>query len=149
MNTTGSRTVPNEILLEQVSDLLALGKRVKLRANGHSMRPFIRHGVDEIELTSPTELRRGDIALALTGSHGYVLHRIVGLHGDTVVLAGDGNLYQEERCRRQDVLGKAVSAARNGKTRSLTSRRTRLAAGMWRRMLPLRRGLNIIKRLID
>lgn len=149
MKPDNRRIISNGILLDHVSALLAEGKRVRIRARGGSMRPFICDRTDVIELVPPGDLRRGDIVLAGSGKDGYTLHRIIQLVGDSVVLAGDGNLYQEERFRRSDICGQAVGVIRNGKRHSLISRRSRLEARIWRGLLPMRRAMNILKRLIN
>ena len=117
----GSRTIANEELLDEVSRRLAEGKRVKLRAKGDSMRPFIRGGEDIIVLAPPPEHpRRGDIVLArCADDRRWVIHRVVGEKDGMIVLAGDGNLYGKELCRRDEVYGMAVAVISRGKERSL------------------------------
>lgn len=140
MNDT--RTIANETLLPQVCRLLEQGRRVKLHAKGNSMQPFIDGERDTLVLVPPpARLRRGDVVLACTDGDGYVVHRIVRLHGDRVVLMGDGNLARCETCSRSGIRGYVTARIRCGKSRSLSSPDVRAAAFLWWLLLPVRRYL--------
>lgn len=142
------RTIANEILLGEAEALLREGKRVKLRARGESMRPFIHGGEDMLVVTPTRELKEGDIALARMSGGEYVAHRIVEINGDRVTIMGDGNLYGREVCGREDVVGNVSSIIRDGREISMTSGRARMLARGWRMMLPLRRLWHKINMLI-
>ena len=57
-------TLPNESMLSEVTSLLQTGHRVKLRARGNSMLPFITGDRDSIILLKKKTVHRGDIVLA-------------------------------------------------------------------------------------
>lgn len=124
--------IANDVLLAEVCAALAAGKQVRLRVKGHSMRPLIRGDADTLVLVPPGVLRKGDVVLARIGGDRYVVHRIVGIDGDSITMKGDGNLYRTEECRRKDISGKAMAVIRNGKQRSLTSFGAMLHARLWR-----------------
>lgn len=133
-------TIANSELLGEICALLTEGKRVKIRAKGDSMHPFIRGDEDIIVLAPvPEKLRKGDIVLARIAGGDYVIHRIVNKSADRLVLAGDGNLFRRETCRLRDVGGIAVALIRNCGERSLTSHRARIAASVRLSTLPVRR----------
>ena len=96
--------LPNEVLLGQVSQLLAEGREVVITPKGKSMLPFIRGDVDRVKLQRPGVLRVGDIVLAYVEGR-YVLHRIVAMKEDKVTLMGDGNLNNYEQVSCSDVAG--------------------------------------------
>lgn len=131
--------IANGLLLREVCTLLAEGRRVKLRAKGGSMRPFIRGGEDILVLSPPMQLRRGDIVLARKSADEYVVHRIVRMTRGCIVLAGDANLYLREECRPEDICGVAETLIRHGRQRSLTAPSARLYALVWHSLLPFRR----------
>ncbi|MDE6692515.1 MAG: S24/S26 family peptidase [Muribaculaceae bacterium] len=124
--------IANDALLAEVCAALAAGKQVRLRAKGHSMRPLIRGDSDTLVLVPVTGLREGDVVLARVSDGSYVVHRIVGMRGDSITLMGDANLYRIEECRRKDICGKAVGVIRDGKQRSLTSFGAKLSIRLWR-----------------
>lgn len=136
---TGSRTIANDVLIGQVCSLLAEGKRVKLRAKGESMRPFIKGDEDILLLAPSRALRRGDVVVALTDEDRYVVHRVVGIKGDRVLLCGDGNLFRRETCHRCRIYGIVEAVVREGRERSMTALAPRMLAFGWRLLLPFRR----------
>jgi hypothetical protein len=99
--------LPNNVLLDEVAQLLGEGREVVMTPKGRSMLPFIRGEVDQIKLRRPDRLEVGDIVLAYFGNR-YLLHRIVAIHGDEIVLMGDGNLRGTEQGDRSHVVGKVV-----------------------------------------
>ena len=140
------RTIANDQLLGEVCTLLAAGKKVKIRAKGDSMRPFI-HGDKDALLLAPVEaLHTGDIVLARISEGRYILHRIIAISGDQITLMGDGNLFKTEHCNISDIYGIAVTAIRHGEERSLVSFKSRLYAKAWHMLLPIRQIFNFSKR---
>ena len=130
------KTLPNEIFFAEVEQLLSEGRDVVITVQGNSMRPFILNGRTRAVLAAcdRTTLTEGDVVLfRYRGRH--VLHRIVERHGDDLVLAGDGNYRQQERCRTQDVAArmKAVISA-GGRTTDCDSRPWRWSSAVWLRL---------------
>ena len=108
--------VPNALLLAEVSTLLDEGKEVELLTKGCSMLPFIVGDKDSVRLRK-CAWAQGDAVLAeLTPGH-FVLRRVLSIDRECVILKGDGNLSGTERCRPQDVRGKAVEVIKSGKKR--------------------------------
>ena len=143
-----THVLPNDILLKEVCQLLAQGKNVKLRAKGNSMRPFIRGNIDTLLLSPPTTFRKGDIVLAKTENDSYLVHRIIKINKSSLLLAGDNNLYQQEKCDKTNIFGTVNALIRNGKKHNLTTPTSRLSALIWHHLLPLRRCLHKLKSLL-
>ncbi|MBQ0122725.1 MAG: S24/S26 family peptidase [Bacteroidales bacterium] len=144
MKTADSITVDNEILLSEVGRLLKEGHEVIITAKGGSMMPFIVGGRDSVALTYCSEPAVGDIVLARLKEGCYVMHRIVAIEGDSLSLMGDGNLCGGERCRKEDLLGKAVAVIKPS-GRRIAPRSGRI----WLRLKPLRRYiLGIYRRIL-
>lgn len=137
-----NKIIANEALLSEVCSLLAKGKQVRLAAKGNSMQPFI-NGATDVLVIAPADgsLHRGDIVLARPEGGNYVVHRIVGLDGDTVLLMGDGNLAFRETCTVADVKGRVVEIIRKGKRRNQLAPAMRVGVGLWMWLLPVRRYL--------
>ena len=129
------RTVPNEILLGEVTAVLQDGREAVIIPTGNSMLPFIRGGVDRVILRKLPSVAVGDIVLAKIGGN-YILHRLIARDGDAITLMGDGNLRGTESCRPQDILGTVTGIIR-------PSGRTRLPGKgrLWRILRPFRRYL--------
>ena len=108
------RTVPNSILLGEVSALLSEGRPVVIMTKGNSMLPFIRGEKDSVCLEAPADLASGDIVLAQVRPGLYVLHRFLGESDGTATLKGDGNLVSTESCPVEAVCGKVSRIIRGG-----------------------------------
>lgn len=133
--------ISNSQFFEEVARMLSEGATVTIPTLGSSMLPFIKGGRDKVALRSPQGIRRGDIVLARLEGNRYVLHRIYRLSEDRVTLMGDGNLQAVENCASCCVIGVAVKIIRGGREVDCRSRKERLKAAIWRRLLPLRRYL--------
>ena len=100
-----NRTLPNEILLGEISSLLEEGREVVFTPKGTSMLPFIRGGRDSVTLKKMDQVRVGDIVLAHLPDSRYVLHRVVKvLPGDVFYIIGD-NTVSGEYVKFENILG--------------------------------------------
>ena len=140
--------LPNERFLPIVREAIAQGEHAVISVKGYSMRPFLEHLRDKVQLGPFTELHVGDAVLAEISKGHFVLHRIIELQGDAVTLMGDGNVRGTESCRVSDVCGVVEKYIRPGNHVLLASdprlqRRIRL----WRRLLPVRRWLLFVYRM--
>lgn len=136
-----------DIVVLEAIRLLEMGKRVTLPVNGKSMLPFILGGIESVELVKENGLKVGDIVLAWVNNAYYVVHRIVQIKDCHVCLMGDGNLRGVEHCLLSDVAAKADYIVDcNGIRHYLYTPQKRLAAFVWRILLPIRRWLLAIYR---
>lgn len=97
--------LPNEIMLGEVSRMLADGKEVVIMTKGFSMLPFIKGDYDSVVLVRKDVLRPGEIALGEVAKGVYVLHRIRKVLPGGIIMKGDGNLRGTEKCRTANVCG--------------------------------------------
>lgn len=132
-------TLPNEILLSQVSQLLSEGHAVTIQAKGRSMFPFITGGRDSVILQKADNIQIGDIVLASLTDRGYILHRIFDITEKGITLMGDGNAYQKEECRLEDIAGKVVKIIRNARYVDCSSSSEQYKVRIWRMLLPIRK----------
>ena len=134
-----NKTLPNEVLLEEIRALLDEGREVAFTPKGTSMLPFIRGGRDSVTLKKLDSVEVGDIVLVRLPDNRYVLHRVWSLDGDRLELMGDGNLAGIEKCRLGDVIGTAIMVSGHKPTRGR----------VWRLLKPVRRYLlGIYRRII-
>ncbi|MBO4570953.1 MAG: S24/S26 family peptidase [Bacteroidales bacterium] len=128
------RTIPNDILLGEVTTLLAEGQEVVLLTKGGSMMPFLRSEKDSVALRKRDDVEVGDIVLAHLGEGRYVLHRIISVDGDRLTLMGDGNLKGTENCRKEDVSGTVVRIIKDSGREFVPGK-----GRFWRFLKPVRR----------
>lgn len=141
------KPVPNAALFSEVRQLLAGGCNVTILARGNSMFPFIRDGLDKVQLSavrSPDgavcSFSTGDILLCEIESGHYVLHRLVRNENGILTLMGDGNLRGTEKCTAGNVVARAVAIIRpDGTTVSCSGHTEMQRARTWHRLLPFRR----------
>ena len=95
---TVRKTLPNDIMLGSVRELIKEGHPVVIMTKGVSMLPFIEGKKDSVLLVAPEDLKRGDIALAEVSEGRFVLHRVLSADEGTLVLQGDGNRRGREVC---------------------------------------------------
>lgn len=117
--------IRNDIFFAEILARIAEGKRPRIRPKGLSMLPFIRGGVDTIDLAalSPESYQVGRIVLARI-DRGYLVHRIERIDGDRFTLRGDGNRIQREECTRAQILAEMVEVQRG-------KRRIRPGSRLW------------------
>lgn len=140
------KTLPNDILLGEVSRLVAEGESVTIMTKGVSMHPFIRGGRDSVRLEKPSVLKPGMIALAQIRPGVYVLHRIIAMEGDEVTLMGDGNIAGVEKCRICDVKAVVASVIKPRGEVDPSSGKHQRQARIWKSLLPARRWLLAVYR---
>jgi len=110
-----SVSIPNEIMLATVSDILRDGGTVEMSVKGNSMSPFIRNGRDSVKLKLLSDVQVGDIVLAELMPGHYVVHRIHSIDDRKLTLKGDGNLDATESCTRDDVRGTVIGIVKPGR----------------------------------
>ena len=141
---TEKRVIPNEILLGEVTSLLAEGQEVVLLTKGGSMMPFLRSERDSVALRKLDKVEVGDIVLAHLGGGRYVLHRIIAIDGDNVTLMGDGNIKGTESCLKSDISGTVVRILKASGKEYVPGK-----GRWWRALKPFRRYiLGVYRRII-
>lgn len=143
--------IENSAYFKAVEDSLIRFGSVRIRVKGTSMQPLLRDNIDEVTLTpcSSKDLKRLDIAL-FRYHEGYILHRLIGREGESLVFQGDNSIHAKECCRESDVIAKVTdihrsyplplrliySSPRATRLLSLLRRAMRLILSKIRRMLP-------------
>lgn len=143
-----------DIATADITELLEEGSTFKIVVRGYSMLPLLGFGRDTIILRRvyPSEDISGRIAMFRNDNGRIVVHRIIGINSGIVSLRGDGNLYQVEQCRREEIIAVLESVVReSGKEISCTSRRWHRRERLWL-STPLwmrRYALAILRRVAD
>lgn len=139
----------NAELIPEIVRLLEEGHTVTLKLKGYSMRPYLENGRDKALLIKAVNVKKGDAVLAEVSKGVYVLHRIVGIHGDRVTLRGDGNL-TDEHCMRTDIKGFAVGFYRKGRRHleKTNSIKWWIYSWLWMGLFPVRRYLLALYRRV-
>ena len=136
-----TKIIQNNLFFLEVANRIAEGERVRIRAKGNSMLPFIRDIKDEIILEKPNgqSFQKGRLLLVRLTDERYVLHRVKKIDDTRILLHGDGNLDAFEISTTKDVIAEATTVLRNGKTIERGSFRWNLYHYLWPRNLLVRR----------
>ena len=141
--------VNNSEMMSEVDRLISEGQYVTLRTKGSSMLPFIRGDRDNVILVKDDNFKMYDIALAEVEKNKFVIHRIVSIYQDQVTLMGDGNSDSCEICTTDKVIAIAAKVVDdNGRGFNCRSHWHRFKVRVWWSLLPLRRYLLAIYKLI-
>ena len=140
--------VQNTLIFSEVAKLVSEGGRVTLKTKGNSMLPFIRGGRDSVVLVKIDDIKLYDIVLAVVGNNQYVLHRVIDISGNQLTLMGDGNIKGCEKCSTENVIATAVEIIGSNKRYNCRSEQHIRKAIFWKKLLPLRRFLLAIYKLI-
>ena len=133
--------LPNDKFLPLVRKAIAGGERAIISVKGYSMRPFLEHLRDKVELAPWRELHVGDAILAEIAPGHFVLHRIIDIDEHRhITLMGDGNLRGTEHCTVADVCGIVTKYIRpNGHVLLADDPKLCRKIRLWRKLLPIRR----------
>lgn len=128
-------------MMEEIRSMISEGMSVTITVKGNSMNPFIVDRRDQITLGpfEESELRRGCVALVRDVRGEYLVHRIIGREGDTVILLGDGNLRATEKALVSEVIAVVRSIERKGRSISTESFLWRAYSWVWMALKPVRR----------
>lgn len=126
--------LPSHELVALIEVALERGARVRFRATGGSMVPFLRHhDVVELERVSHSQYRPGDIVLAQRSDGGYVLHRIVRLAEGRGLVASDGG-QTDGWIPFDNMVARARAVQRRGRWLRLDTPLARHAGLLWARI---------------
>lgn len=136
-------SVPNDLLLAQVEELIAGGRHVTIKVRGNSMNPFFIDRRDNVILSPFTkrDLQVGAIILARDTTGRFILHRIIRIEGNDITMMGDGNWHGVEHTTPSNVIGLVTGSIRKGKKISCTSLKWDIYSWAWMRLRPVRRWL--------
>lgn len=123
-----------ESLLNDIESLVDVGDCFVLRVSGYSMLPLLGHSGDDIivrRIAADQDIMHR-IAMFRTPQKKIIVHRVIAVNGDEVILQGDGNLYEVERCSRTDIVGVVESVRRrSGREISCTTNRWCRCERLW------------------
>ena len=116
---------------------------------GNSMKPLFHHKENIVEIIRAVHpLEKYDLSLHIRKDGKTVLHRILKVKDGHYVIGGD-NCINTEIVQFDQVLGKGVRFYHHGKWVPVTDYRYQLYVRIWIGLLPLRRIVNYIIRVIS
>ena len=137
-NTLSKGTLTQMSQIVDLEKLLKEENIIRIKPQGYSMYPLFIPGRDEalIEAVTPSELRRGDVALYRRDQG--ILLRICRIDASDFYMVGDNQYEIEGPLRKDQMRGKLIGFIRNGKEFSVRNPFYRLLSSLWLLLLPLR-----------
>lgn len=128
------------ILFPLISEILDHGQNTKISVSGHSMYPFLRDGLDSVELTKAKfeQLGRGDIVMIRRPNSCYVMHRICKKKSDCFFMVGDAQQCIEGPLYPEQLIAKVTAIWRKEKRISCSNRWLKLLSELWLKLRPFR-----------
>lgn len=125
------------------------GSSVCITVRGNSMYPFLRDGIDEVELSRVeyANIKKLDIALVKRPTGEYVLHRVIRKEENCFYMAGDAQQYIEGPFYPGQLQAIVKSVRRIKKKVSCDSALWLFLSWIWMVFLPVRRYILKIPRI--
>lgn len=110
-------TIPNDVLLELMKEVLGRGATFHFRAKGWSMAPFIKDG-DTITIAPPARVSPGlgrVVAFEHPECNQLLVHRVIGRQGGAFLIQGDNTAGQPDGpVQPGNILGCVIRVEREG-----------------------------------
>ena len=126
------------------TDVLQPNNRLRFRAYGASMYPFIKNGdIVEVRPVHASAIRRGDVILCRRPDDRLLVHRVVRVRREAgrLVTQGDAVPDADETICFEDVLGRLIAVERGNRRIDLCHPLPRLAGTLWVELSPFSRRL--------
>ena len=115
--------VERDDMVSLIREVARQGGALRVRAPGGSMLPSIPRGaLVRIRGVSDEGITCGDVVLVLTADGEPVLHRVIGVAGQTLRLRGDAALTEDPPAPLSRVIGVATHVAHDGVEHALSRR---------------------------
>lgn len=123
-----------------VLEILEQGQNVRILVIGHSMYPFLRDGIDHVELakTSFEALNRGDIVMIRRTNGSYIMHRVYRKDKECFYMVGDAQQWIEGPLFPIQIVAVVTAVLRKENYISCSSWLWRFTSGLWLLLRPSR-----------
>lgn len=132
--------IKSKALFPIVSELLKSNKTVIITVTGTSMLPFLREGIDRVELNYCTivEINKLDIVLIKRSTGEYILHRVTKLNKDHIYINGDAQCWREGPIYGDQVLARVINIYRKDKKLQVSNKYWKFLSFLWVNLYPIR-----------
>lgn len=140
MDSLNKKDLRLEQLMPIIRESLSQGKSVRFSPRGVSMLPMLRQGLDSVELSPlPERLKKYDLPLYQRRNGQYVLHRVVGVDGDTYTCIGDNQFELEHSVAHEQMIAVVTAFFREQKAHSVNEFGYKTYCRVWHNSRGVRR----------
>ena len=133
-------------LMPLIRETIADGRSIRFSVTGNSMFPLLANRRDCVTVSPPVEIKKYDIVLHRRSNGTYIMHRVIGKHGDVLTIAGDNENEKEHNVPVDAVVAKVTSFNRKGREYNMKELHYKLYCRLWLAVFPFR--LSILDVLI-
>lgn len=121
-----------------IAEQVKSGAAVRFTVTGNSMFPLFANRRDQVTVAAPQGVRKYDIVLHRRTDGTYILHRVIGIKGGVLTIAGDNETQKEKGIRQDQVIAKVIGFTRKGKQTDVSNLLYRLYSRFWLAVFPAR-----------
>ncbi|MEN6316032.1 MAG: S24/S26 family peptidase [Clostridiaceae bacterium] len=127
-------------LFSVVDEVFQNGGSAWITVTGMSMYPFLREGVDSVELskTSYDSVKKYDIVLIRRKCGGYVMHRILKKDKECFYIIGDAQQWVEGPLKPEQLKAYVTRIKREKHIISVNNMLFKIASRIWMILIPFR-----------
>lgn len=125
-------------LMPLIKETIASGRSIHFSVTGDSMFPLFANRRDSVTVSPVDCVKKYDIVLHRRAEGTYIMHRVIGIKGDVLTIAGDNENEKEKNVPKDAVIAKVTSFVRKGRTYTMNEWDYRIYSHIWLWIFPVR-----------
>ena len=125
-------------LMPLIKETISSGRSIRFSVTGNSMFPLFANRRDSVTVSPVDCVRKYDIVLHRRADGTYIMHRVIGIRGDMLTIAGDNEDRKEKNVPMDAVVAKVTSFTRKGRTYNMKEFGYRFYSRLWLWIFPIR-----------
>ena len=125
-------------LMPLIKETISEGRSIHFSVTGNSMFPLFANRRDSVTVSPVDSIRKYDIVLHRRADGTYIMHRVIGIKGNMLTIAGDNENKKEKNVPLDAVIAKVTSFTRKGRIYNMKELSYRLYSHLWLWVFPAR-----------
>ncbi len=125
-------------LMPLIKETIADGRSIRFSVTGNSMFPLLVNRRDCVTVSPPDNIKKYDIVLHRRSDGTYIMHRVIGIRGNLLTIAGDNENEKERNVPIDAVVAKVTSFRRKEREYNMQELHYKLYCRFWLAVFPLR-----------
>jgi hypothetical protein len=133
-------SIKSKDLFPLISEIIKQDEKVRITVTGTSMLPFLREGIDSVELTEAgfSGINRGDIVIIRRSSGEYIMHRVIKKEASCFYIMGDAQQWLEGPLYPEQLVAVITALWRRGRRIEADNFFWRALSKLWIVLIPFR-----------
>lgn len=125
-------------LMPLIKETISKGKSIRFSVTGNSMFPLFVNRRDSVTVSPVDKIKKYDIVLHRREDGTYIMHRVIGVKGDVLTIAGDNEIQKERNVSCSAVVAKVTAFTRKGRDYTMNELWYKLYSRLWLAVFPFR-----------